>query len=825
MFRRPVRYFVGLTLALLFGAWFYQSLPPKLFDAPYSSVALSREGKLMGAHIAQDEQWRFPPVRRVPEKFANALIAFEDKRFHYHPGVDPLAIARAFYLNLSQGKVVSGGSTLSMQTIRLSHQNPPRTLWNKLLEALKAIRLEVRHSKDEILSLYASHAPFGGNVVGLEAAAWRYFGRSQDKLSWAESAMLAVLPNSPGLIHVGRSRDRLKAKRDRLLLRMQQQGTLSELDYELAVAESLPLRPEPLPRLAPHLLDSLLQAHKQSSDPLKVPRFETSINYNVQRSAMQIAKHHAQTLVQRDVNNLAMLVIDNRSFEVLAYVGNAPSQTADKNGLAIDLVRRPRSTGSTLKPFLFANMIQQGEILPETLIADTPVRYTGYRPKNFYRDFRGAVRARDALASSLNIPAVNMLSYHGVERFLDALKQMGLQHLHRNARDYGLPLILGGAEASLWELTGLYANLAFIAQQEEVEGWRFYKQAVLSVESEVTQGDIESLSIKDATVGKVSAETQAKAKAQIRAKTQTSHRNTISPATAWMTLQSLLEVTRPGNAGYWKRFNSTQKIAWKTGTSFGHRDAWAIGTTPDYTVGVWVGNASGDGKPGVTGVSLAAPILFDMFNRLPQISDWFKKPIEQMKTVRLCKNDGFLANDLCDAVEYKVPEGSHFERISPNHQRIHVVEEDGGLMRVHSACESVDKMQAKQWFVLPPDQAFYYQQFHANYQAMPPWREDCKTEVASEALGDNPISLIYPRRNTQIYIPKGLGDQRSKVVFKAIHRSPKSRLFWHLDNTFLGVTETFHQQAIRVNAGKHELTVVDEAGRSISQAFEVLSEE
>ncbi len=800
--KRPTPYFVGLTLLLVSVAWFYHSLPTRLFDAPYSSVALSREGNLLGAHIATDEQWRFPPVNRVPDKFAAALIAFEDKRFNYHPGVDPLAVARAVYLNLSQGKVVSGGSTLSMQTIRLSQQNPPRTLWNKVLEALKAVRLEMRHSKDEILSLYASHAPFGGNVVGLEAAAWRYFGRSQHKLSWAESAMLAVLPNSPGLIHIGRSRQQLKQKRDRLLLRLQEQQVISTLDYDLAITESLPLRPKPLPRMAPHLLDTLLQDHQRSRDPNKVPRFETSINHGMQRSAMQIAKHHAQTLLQSDVNNLAMLVIDNRSFEVLAYVGNAPSVKADKNGLAIDLVQRPRSTGSTLKPFLFANMIQQGEILPETLVDDTPIRYSGYRPKNFFRDFRGAVRARDALASSLNIPAVNMLSYHGVERFLDALKQMGLKHLHRNARDYGLPLILGGAEASLWELTALYANFAYIAQQEKPENWRFYKQAILTAHDKTD---------KDNVLG-------------LNKLTQTSHRNTISPATSWMTLQSLLEVTRPGNAGFWKRFNSTQKIAWKTGTSFGHRDAWAIGVTPDYTVGVWIGNAKGDGRPGVTGVKLAAPMMFDMFNRLPSRS-WFKQPVDQMKTIQLCKNDGFLANDLCESEAYKVPKGTHFERTSPYHQRIHVVDGDEGIVRVHSGCESVGRMQARQWFVLPPDQAFYYQQFHANYQSLPTWRSDCETQTVSDASGDRPISLVYPRRNTQIYIPKDLGNERSKVVFKAIHRDPTSRLFWHLNNTFLGMTETFHQQAVWINAGKHELTVVDESGRSVSQHFEVLSQE
>ncbi|PID44964.1 MAG: penicillin-binding protein 1C [Proteobacteria bacterium] len=789
--------------ALLFGIWFYQCLPEPLFNAPYSSVLLSREGKLMGAHIANDEQWRFPPVKQVPKKFAASLIAFEDKRFYRHPGVDPLALARAIRLNVQHGRIVSGASTLSMQVIRLSQHNPPRTLWNKILEALKAIRLETRFTKDQILNLYASHAPFGGNVVGLEAASWRYFGRAADRLSWAESAMLAVLPNSPGLIHVGRSRQRLKAKRDKLLLTLKTHDVISELDYTLAVAEPLPLKPEPLPRLAPHLLDTLILKHQRYS-PSQAPRFHTSLAYNTQRAALQIARHHGETLALRGVNNLAMLVIDNKTFEVLAYIGNAPSDRANQFGHAIDLIPRPRSTGSTLKPFLFASMIQQGELLPETLVADTPVRYSGYRPKNFNRDFRGAVPARSALASSLNIPAVNMLSYHGVERFLDTLKKMGLTHLHRNARDYGLPLILGGAEASLWELTNLYANLAFIAQQHHASDWRFYRQATLD-------GIVQSQS-----------DNPSDAKAQL---TKTHRINTISPPAAWMTLQSLLEVTRPGSAGYWKRFNSTHKIAWKTGTSFGHRDAWAIGTTPQYTVGVWIGNASGEGRPGVTGVQLAAPMMFDMFNRLNLDDSWFEKPSAQMKTVNICKDDGFLANELCESKPYDIPQSSHFERISPNHQRIHVVGEDDHVKRVHSGCESISNMQTRHWFVLPPDQAFYYQRFNANYQALPDWREDCEVMLdVSESLSENPISLIYPRQNTQVYIPKDLANERSKVVFKAVHRTPSTQIFWHLDNTFLGTTQDIHQQAIWVHAGKHEITLVDEKGQRVSRQFEVLSE-
>jgi len=455
-FSKKRLFLIGTLLVAVIA--FYHCLPKTLFNAPVSSILLSEKGKLLGAHIANDGQWRFPALEpsELPDKFKKSIIAFEDKRFYQHIGLDPLAIARAAKLNIKAGRVVSGGSTLSMQVIRLASENPKRTFPEKLLEAIRALRLETRYSKDKILSLYASYAPFGGNVVGLEAASWRYFGRNPAQLSWAESAMLAVLPNSPALIHPGRKRDKLKRKRDRLLQKLYQQNHISKLDYELAIAEALPKKPKRLPRLAPHLLDTLSQKNKN-----KTKRFTTTLDFHLQANINDIAKHHAQSLALKDIHNLSILLIDNHSFETKAYIGNAPPQSETlQHGQAIDLIQRSRSTGSTLKPFLFANMIEQGEILPETLIADAPIRYTGYKPKNFDRKYRGAVRAKQALASSLNIPAVNMLSYHGVERFLASLREMGLTTLHRRSREYGLPLILGGAEASLWELTNLYANLA-----------------------------------------------------------------------------------------------------------------------------------------------------------------------------------------------------------------------------------------------------------------------------------------------------------------------------------------------------------------------------
>ena len=778
----------ALVLSLILSILFYHSLPEELFKLPVSNILLSQEGKLLAAHISKDEQWRFPPLNKTPDKFKASIIAFEDKRFYQHFGVDPLAIARAIKLNLSAGRIVSGGSTLSMQVIRLASNNPKRSLWNKLIETFKALRLESLYSKDEILNFYASYAPFGGNVVGLEAASWRYFGRDPDQLSWAESAMLAVLPNSPALIHLGRKRKLLQIKRDKLLKKLADNKIISPLDYQLAIAEKLPHKPKALPRLAPRLQDTLIAREKSER------RFKTTINYNFQRQINQVAENHAKQLALKDIHNLAILVIDNKSFEVKAYIGNTPLNTSTKNlshGEAIDLIQRARSTGSTLKPFLFARMIEQGEILPESLIADTPVRYTTYRPKNFDRKFRGAVRAKQALASSLNIPAVNMLSDHGVERFLASLRQMGMTTLHRRSRDYGLPLILGGAEGTLWELTSMYANLANRAMQDDTNKQANYLKAI------VKQGSSNN----------------------------TSRRNEISPASAWLTLQALLEVGRPGAGAYWKRFDSSHKIAWKTGTSFGHRDSWAIGTTPQYTVGVWVGNASGEGRQGMTGLRVAAPILFDTFNKLPINSDWFRKPVEQMKTVSICKDDGYLSNGLCETQDYLIPKSSHFDRLTSHHQLVHINKQSG--KRVHSQCESVSNMTHQNWFVLPPDQAYYYQQNHADYKNLPEWREDCQQEALAQSNStktDNTISLIYPRRNTQIYIPKELSGQRGRTIFRAIHRNPQERLFWHLDNTFLGTTQTYHEQAIQISTGKHKLTLVDEKGNRLQQEFLVLSE-
>jgi penicillin-binding protein 1C len=771
------RHILFITFVIA-GILYWQCLPVPLFNKPVSTIMLDRNDQLLAAHIARDDQWRFPKIQHIPEKYKQAILHFEDKRFFYHPGVDPLAMLRALYLDISRWRIVSGGSTITMQVIRLAKNNPPRTLLEKLKEVIQATRLEISYSKDEILALHASNAPYGGNVIGLEAASWRYFGRKPSQLSWAESATLAVLPNSPALIHPGKNRQTLKRKRDRLLRALHDDKVISDIELKLALLEPLPQRPKALPHHAPHLLDSMMQADNSS-------RLRTTLDAKLQNKVEQVTAQHASDLELQNIHNLAALVIDNETFEVLAYVGNSKYGTQEELGHALDIVHRPRSTGSILKPLLFARMIQSGELLPDTLVADLPTQYAGYMPENYDRQYRGAVPAKQALARSLNVPAVRMLRKHGVSRFYSFLQQAGMSTLSRPADDYGLTLILGGAEGSLWDMASIYANLAYIAKQDRYQLDAHYK----------------------------------KIKVNIADSTETNRIAQISPATAWMTLDALLAVSRPGQESYWREFSSSRKVAWKTGTSFGLRDAWAIGSDTRHTVAVWVGNASGEGRAGLIGVKSAAPIMFDIFNKLDRPERWFTKPLQLMKPVHICKRDGYLSSAGCEAKQVWIPRESNFQQTSPNYRLVHL--DKNGRWRVNSRCESVGNMKHVSWFELPPGQAFYYQHSHTDYRSLPSLRPDCRQYLANDTQ-HGPIDILYPLPGTRIYIPVDLGQHKSRTVFEAVHRGNKSTLFWHLDNQYLGKTENFHNLVLNIEPGKHTLTIVDDSGHRMSRRFEVL---
>jgi penicillin-binding protein 1C len=784
---RPVVAASLLVLTAGLAAW-WRMLPDPLFDEPESYVLEARDGTLLSARIAADGQWRFPAGPAVPAKFRRALLVYEDKRFESHPGVDLLAMARAVRLNVKAGRVVSGGSTLTMQLskmaragardARLSAGREGRSYTEKALEALLALRMEVSYSKNELLMLYAAHAPFGGNVVGLEAASWRYFGREPATLSWAEAATLAVLPNNPSLVHVSRNRERLLAKRDAVLRRLAAAGDLSPLDLELALAEPLVAEPHDLPDLAPHLLETL-----RAQNPGR-HRLRTTLDARLQASATAQVNEHSAMLARQQVHNAAAIVIDNTTFEVLAYVGN--SRFKDDNEMRnvpifVDIIRRPRSTGSILKPVLYAAMLEDGSLTPRMLLPDVPTHYDGFSPENFDRQYRGVVRADEALAHSLNIPAVRMLRTYGIARFADLLRNAGMTTLTRPADDYGLTLILGGAEGNLWDISGLYASLANMAR---------------------TDGTFTAPGFRELTV---------LADSPGRQRTD----SPIGTGGAWLTLDALLEVPRPGDEGNWRSFASAKRIAWKTGTSFGLRDGWAIGSTSRHTVGVWVGNATGEGRTGLTGSAMAAPLMFGLFGNLPA-SPWFDRPTHALRQIETCANDGYLASAECITERSWVPRDSHFDALSPHNLRVHL--DELGRYRVNGDCESPFMMRHASWFVLSPAEEYYYRRAHAEYRPLPPLRGDCRGNHERPAL-----ALLYPEANAHVLIPTELDGKQGRTVFEAVARRTEARLYWHLDGRYLGETHTFHQQALDIEPGEHILTVVDDEGERVARSFQVVA--
>jgi penicillin-binding protein 1C len=769
-------------VALWLGVAYYFALPVQLFDDPYSTVLEDRSAELMTAGIAKDGQWRFPQIDSVPEKFATALILFEDKRFRKHPGVDVLALSRAMRQNVRSGKRISGGSTLSMQVIRLSRKGKSRSYTEKLLEIILATRLELRHSKEEILSLYASHAPFGGNVVGLEAACWRYFGRDARELSWAEAAMLAVLPNAPSLIHPGKNRAILKSKRDQLLDQLQQAGYIDAVTCSLSKEELIPDEPTPLPRYARHLLQRITR------DGYAQQRVVSTLDLNLQKRVEQLVQDHHEHLSGNQIYNAAALVLDVETGNVLAYAGNVRVKETGYHGEEVDIIAAPRSTGSILKPFLFAAMLEEGKLLPNTMLPDVPTVINGFAPKNFSRDYDGAVPAGKALIRSLNVPAVHLLQQYRYERFHSLLKDMGMTTLKRLPDHYGLSLILGGAEGKLWDITGMYASMArtlnhyFENQQNENYKRSDFHQPGYKAGHADKRPD-------DAAV-------------------------VLSASAIYQTFEVLKEVYRPGEEGGWRNFHSSKKIAWKTGTSFGYRDGWAVGVTPQYAVGVWVGNADGEGRPGLTGTETAAPIMLDIFSLLPATT-WFHEPYMEMEQIAVCSQSGMRISSFCQAADTVWVSVKGLETKSCTyHKLIHVTPDY--QHRAHRACQP--HLLQTSWFVLPPVQEHYYKPKNITYKPLPPFKPGCETTQVFTTM-----DLVYPKPNARIYIPREMNGTPGKSVFEIAHRQSNIQVYWHLNGAYIGSTVKTHRMAVNPGEGTHTLILVDDLGDMLERQFEVLS--
>lgn len=780
MLRSPIKATL-LLLTLFAGLAFYYSLPSPLFKTPTCTVLYSREGTLLAASIADDGQYRFPALDSVPEKFAACAIAYEDRYFYWHLGINPVALSSAFVSNLRAHRIVRGGSTLTMQVARMLHPGAKRSYANKLIEILWAMRLECSYSKHEILALYASHAPFGGNVVGLEAAAWRYYQTAAENLSWGQMAALAVLPNAPASIYPGRLSEAFRKKRDLLLHVLYEQGTIDAETLELSLLEPLPEPPALLPQRAWQLVNHVY------IDGLRGQNIHTSLAYDLQCEVERLVEEYANQYHAQLGRNLGVLVADIESGDVLAYVGNVPGLGHRQQGF-VNTITAKRSTGSILKPFLYAGMIEDGLLLPNQLVPDLPVKIGSFAPENASHRFAGAVRASHALARSLNIPSVHLLREYGIDAFLVLLKKMGATTFNKSADYYGLPLILGGAESTLWEMCSIYASMGRTLNHYIEKGnysSTDFRPLHYLLAQQAEEGDV------------------------IR-------QPPLSASSIYLTFKALREVGRPEEEVGWRYFSSTRAVAWKTGTSWGSRDAWAIGVNKRYVVGVWNGNATGDGQPDISGVKSAAPLMFRIWGILPRC-EWFATPLDDLRRIEVCSRSGMPPTEVCEERDTIYIPNREYEYLPcPYHQLVHLDETE--RYRVNATCYPLEKMHHRSWFVLPPAMAWFYSKWNPTYAVLPAWMDGCNEDAGMQIM-----QFIYPRQNgVEVSVPRDIDGKPSPVRFELAHARPESTVYWHLDDQYVGRSLHLHQMQLLPEEGEHVLTVVDERGERIAIRFSVI---
>ena len=776
------------------------TLPSPIVPSLHSTAAFDRNGDLLGASAGGDGQWRFPRGDSVPERFRKAILAAEDRRFRWHPGVDPVAVVRALRHNLSSPAGRQGASTITMQLARLSRKARGATTergWRaKLLETWLALRMELALSKDEILALYCAHAPFGGNVVGLEAASWRWYGKSPAELSWGEAAALAAIPKAPHRLRPQGDKDALRERRAWILSTLARQGEMDSMGRSLADAEPLPLAPKALPRETPHLLELL-----KSQGPGR--RWATGIDLNLQRSLSLLAREHRQELLSQGIKGLGVIVCelpeDGSAPVVRAWIGGIQD---GEDGSHVDLALAPRSTGSTLKPFLYGQLLDQGRILPKQWLLDVPSRYGDFRPQNASGVWEGLVPANAALARSLNVPWVRQLRELGVEPFHAFLRDAGLWHLFRPAGDYGLALALGAGEASLAELVALYAALGSNGISRPLDIGRS------------REGEPSRIAGPPAGGG-ATGSLKAAHKAFLATSPDEQARRILSPGANWLVLEALRLPGRSEEEAAWKAWAGSRPVAWKTGTSFGHRDAWAIGVTPRWVVGVWAGNPMGDGRPHLWGSSAAAPLLF---RTLPLLAldnrSWFQAPTD-LVGIEVCPDTRWKRSSLCPSGTVDLaPAAARSAPPDPYHRVFHL---DSAGFQVDAGCEPTFSHELDTLLVPPPGAASYMESVHPGLlPRLPSPRSDCKDlpKVAN-------MEILLPENGSTLTLPIDLTGTPQNMVAEVRHRLPSAVIRCFLDQRDLGRNDRFRSWSFRPEVGPHTLTCSDDLGETVRSEFRV----
>lgn len=719
----------------------------------YSTIITDKNGEVINAFLTKDEKWRMKTeLNEISPLLRKTIIAKEDKYFYHHPGVNPVAIVRAGFKNIFRMKRTSGASTITMQVARALKPRK-RNLGSKIIEIFRAFQLEWKYSKNEILQMYLNLVPYGGNIEGVKSASLLYFAKDPDHLSLAEITALSIIPNRPSSLVMGKNNDHIIKERNRWLQKFATDKVFTAKEIEDALAEPLTATRNTVPHYAKHLSIKLYQNGDYA--------YKTHIDLNTQLKTEKIVEDYVRAQRLRNINNASIVIIDNKTHKVISYVGSANfNDTTDGgqvNGAAA--IRQP---GSTLKPLLYALGMDEGLLTPKMMMNDVAVNYDGYAPENYDQKYNGYVTAEYALEHSLNIPAVKELRALGKEKLVQKLASCNFKQVDKDRYKLGLSMILGGCGTTLEELTGLFS--AFANDGVYISP---------------------SYSDKDSIHKKV---------------------NVVSPEAAFMITEILSKVNRPDFPINWQATERMPKIAWKTGTSYGRKDAWSIGYNKNYTVGVWVGNFSGLGVADLSGANTATPLLFKIFNTIDYDSDeeWFKQPGD-CDTRMVCSETGLLPADHCTnlIMDYYIPLISTTAKCN-NIQEVYISADE--KISYCKNCAPAAGYKKKFYKTAEPEMQLWFEENRIAYQKIPAHNPECET-----IFKGNAPSITSPANGSEYLISK---KNKEPLQLTCKTSTDVSKVYWYINNKFYKAAAPGEKQFFVPDEGAVKISCTDDKGRN-----------
>lgn len=751
---RQTRRTARLSLAAFLLFLLVDFLFPIRLPQDYSTLVYAADGSLLHAFLSPDEKWRMEfELDEITPQIKQAFIAKEDRFFYQHPGVNPFAAFRASLQNLLSGRRESGASTITMQAVRLIEPRP-RTFVNKLIESVRAFQLEWHYGKEEILRLYLNRVPCGGNIEGIKAASHFYFGKPPVRLSLAEVTTLTIIPNRPSSLNPGKDPTALLGARNTWLRRFQQQDAFHPSEIEDALKEPLQISRKAKPNAAPHLSLRLHRSHPGQT------QLHTNLEPAMQLAVENLAAAHVNHLKSEGVTNAAAIVIHNPTRKVVAYMGSNDFADSTHHG-QVDGLQALRSPGSALKPMVYALATDQGLITPKRVLYDIPANFAGYQPENYDGGLRGPVSAEKALSWSLNIPAVRLLKDLTVDRMAETLSRTGFASIEKQTPQLGLSLALGGCGVTPEEMGGLYAMFASYGAYAPLR----------YLEDDPVREPVPIL----------------------------------SPQSAWILAEMLTQTNRPDLPMSWKSSEDVPQIAWKTGTSYGRRDAWSIGYNPRFTVVVWVGRFSGEPVPSISGAETATPLLFKIFREIDRQSrkEWYLQP-PGIETHWVCAATGLPPGELCNQLSLDLHLSNQRKPATCDHRVLVRISPDTSESYCMSC--SPDFGFAEIPFInASPELTAWYRSTASPIATIPPHNPHCERVFH----GSGP-RITSPVAGMEYWVSP---SDSLKLALQAQVESDVRQVLWYLDDRLLGATPAGGVMFCLPESGFHKVTCTDDKGR------------